>query len=59
VPLDLSHDIELVAHIRLVFIWPDFLNGGSADAMQFEWSFCFIDNLSLLVSDNGIANTFS
>lgn len=58
-PLDLSQDIELVLHVRLVVIWPDFLDSGGADAKKFEWSVCFVDDLSLLVGDDGIANAFS
>lgn len=56
-PFDLSNYTKLVAHIRAISIWLDFVNGGSAGAKS-KRGVRLVNNLSLLVGDDSAANVF-
>jgi hypothetical protein len=58
VPFYLSNDIELVAHIRQICIWLDFVNRRSARAKS-KRGVCLVNDLSLLIGNDSVANAFS
>jgi hypothetical protein len=57
VPFDLPDDIELVARTKPISIWLDFVNRRSAGAKS-KRGVGLIDNLSLRVGDDSVANVF-
>jgi hypothetical protein len=58
VPFYLSNDIRLVAHIRQICIWLDFVNRRSAGA-KFKWSVCLVNDPSSLIGNDSVVNAFS
>ena len=56
-PLDFAYSLELIAHIRQIGVWLDFVNGRGAGAKS-KRGVCLVNDLSLLVGDDSVANIF-
>ena len=56
-PLNFAYNLELIAHARLISIWLVFINGRGAGAKS-KGGVCLVNNMSLLVGDDSVANIF-